>query len=143
VRLGDSACRVAPAEARFAQGRVSADARTTSLGEAAGATGLVAQDGIEYGDLAKKYQQSTFGAHFVEVAVDAATREIRVRRMLAACASGRILNPLSARSAVYDATGRGCASTRSRSTSSSTRCRRSPDPAALVGAVPQRVAPPA
>jgi xanthine dehydrogenase YagR molybdenum-binding subunit len=32
---------------------------------------LVAEDGIEYGDLDKKYQQSTFGAHFVEVGVDA------------------------------------------------------------------------
>ena len=31
---------------------------------------------IEYGDLDKKYQQSTFGAHFVEVGVDAATGEI-------------------------------------------------------------------
>jgi hypothetical protein len=31
----------------------------------------VAEDGIEYGDLDKKYQQSTFGAHFVEVGVDA------------------------------------------------------------------------
>ena len=54
---------------------------------------LVAEDAIEYGDLDKKYQQSTFGAHFVEVGVDAATGEIRVRRMLAVCAAGRILNP--------------------------------------------------
>ena len=65
--------------------------------------GLTAEDGIEYGDLDKKYQQSTFGAHFVEVAVDAATGEIRVRRMLAVCAAGRILNPLSARSQVIGA----------------------------------------
>ena len=61
--------------------------------EAAGDGGLVAEDAIEYGDLDKKYQQSTFGAHFVEVGVDAATGEIRVRRMLAVCAAGRILNP--------------------------------------------------
>jgi xanthine dehydrogenase YagR molybdenum-binding subunit len=65
--------------------------------------GLVAEDGIEYGDLDKKYQQSTFGAHFVEVGVDAATGEIRVRRMLAVCAAGRILNPKSARSQVIGA----------------------------------------
>ncbi len=58
---------------------------------------------IEFGDLAKKYQQSTFGAHFVEVGVDAATCEIRVRRMLAVCAAGRILNPKSARSQVIGA----------------------------------------
>ncbi len=66
-------------------------------------SGLVAEDAIEYGDLDKKYQQSTFGAHFVEVGVDAATGEIRVRRMLAVCAAGRILNPKSARSQVIGA----------------------------------------
>ena len=66
-------------------------------------SGLVAEDAIEFGDLDKKYQQSTFGAHFVEVGVDAATGEIRVRRMLAVCAAGRILNPKSARSQVIGA----------------------------------------
>ena len=55
---------------------------------------------IEYGDLSKRYQQSTFGAHFVEVGVDAVTGETRVRRMLAVCAAGRILNPKSARSQI-------------------------------------------
>jgi len=94
---------LAPADARFADGRVSAGGRALTLGEAAGPDGLTAEDGIEYGDLDKKYQQSTFGAHFVEVAIDAATGEIRVRRMLAVCASGRILNPLSARSQVIGA----------------------------------------
>ncbi len=77
--------------------------RSVPLGEAAGADGLVAEDVIEFGDLDKKYQQSTFGAHFVEVGVDAATGEIRVRRMLAVCAAGRILNPKAARSQVIGA----------------------------------------
>jgi xanthine dehydrogenase YagR molybdenum-binding subunit len=94
---------VAPAQARFADGRVSAGSHAMSLGEAAGPDGLVAEDAIEYGKLDKTYQQSTFGSHFVEVAVDAATGEIRVRRMLAVCAAGRILNPLSARSQVIGA----------------------------------------
>src|SRR3981081_4275858 len=49
------------------------------------------------------YQQSTFGAHFVEVGVDGATAEVRIRRMLAVCAAGRILNPKSARSQVIGA----------------------------------------
>ena len=71
--------------------------------EAAGDEGLVAEDAIEFGDLDKKYQQSTFGAHFVEVGVDAATGEMRVRRMLAVCAAGRILNPKTARSQVIGA----------------------------------------
>ena len=94
---------LAPADARFADGRVGEGAHARTLGDVAGAQGLVAEDGIEYGDLDKKYQQSTFGAHFVEVAVDAATGEIRVRRMLAVCAAGRIRNPLSARSQVIGA----------------------------------------
>jgi xanthine dehydrogenase YagR molybdenum-binding subunit len=64
---------------------------------------LVAEDTIEYGDLDKQYQQSTFGAHFVEVGVDALTGETRVRRMLAVCACGRILNPKTARSQVIGA----------------------------------------
>ena len=64
---------------------------------------LSAEDEIEYGDLAKKQQQSTFGAHFVEVGVDPFTAEIRVRRMLAVCAGGRILNPKTARSQVIGA----------------------------------------
>lgn len=92
-----------PARAVFADGQVSVGARRVPLSEAAGEQGLVAEDHIEYGDLDKRYQQSTFGAHFVEVAVDAATGEIRVRRMLAVCAAGRILNPKSARSQVIGA----------------------------------------
>jgi xanthine dehydrogenase YagR molybdenum-binding subunit len=90
-------------DAEFSDGMVRTGERTVPLAEAAGANGLVAEDGIEYGDLDKKYQQSTFGAHFVEVGVDAATGEIRVRRMLAVCAAGRILNPKSARSQVIGA----------------------------------------
>ncbi len=55
----------------------------------------------------KTHQQSTFGSHFVEVAVDPATGEVRVRRMLAVCAAGRILNPKSARSQVIGAMNMG------------------------------------
>jgi xanthine dehydrogenase YagR molybdenum-binding subunit len=89
--------------AQFVDGRVSVGGRSSTLSEAAGQSGLVAEDGIEYGDLDKKYQQSTFGAHFVEVGVNAVTGETRVRRMLAVCAAGRILNPKSARSQVIGA----------------------------------------
>ena len=73
------------------------------LAQAAGDGELVAEDLIEFGDLARRNQISTFGAHFIEVGVDAATAEIRVRRMLAVCASGRILNPKTARSQVIGA----------------------------------------
>ena len=91
------------ADAMFADGFVRSGNRSVRLAEAAGEGGLSAEDKIEYGDLDQKYQQSTFGAHFVEVAVDAATGEIRLRRMLAVCAAGRILNPKSARSQVIGA----------------------------------------
>jgi xanthine dehydrogenase YagR molybdenum-binding subunit len=91
------------ADAVFADGQVRSGNRSVPLAEAAGATGIVAEDTIEFGDLHRKYQQMTFGAHFVEVGVDAATGEVRVRRMLAVCAAGRILNPKSARSQVIGA----------------------------------------
>jgi xanthine dehydrogenase YagR molybdenum-binding subunit len=88
------------AGAVFADGQVRSGGRGVPLAQAAAGGEIVAEDGIEFGDLGKTHQQSTFGAHFVEVAVDAATGETRVRRMLAVCAAGRILNPKSARSQV-------------------------------------------
>jgi xanthine dehydrogenase YagR molybdenum-binding subunit len=91
------------ADAVFADGEVRAGNRSAPLAEGAKGGELVAEDLIDYGDLAKTHQQSTFGAHFVEVGVDAATAEVRVRRMLAVCAAGRILNPKSARSQVIGA----------------------------------------
>ncbi|MBC7415361.1 MAG: xanthine dehydrogenase family protein molybdopterin-binding subunit [Herminiimonas sp.] len=87
----------------FADGQVRSGERSMPLGEVAGLRGLVAEDMIEYGDFAKKFQQATFGAHFVEVGVDIATGETRVRRMLAVCAAGRILNSKTARSQVIGA----------------------------------------
>lgn len=91
------------ADAIFADGEVRVGNRAVPLAKAAEDGDLVAEDRIEYGDLDKQYQQSTFGAHFVEVAVDAFTGEVRIRRMLAVCAAGRILNPKSARSQVIGA----------------------------------------
>ncbi|WP_433899521.1 aldehyde oxidoreductase molybdenum-binding subunit PaoC [Pseudomonas sp. PSE1(2024)] len=90
-------------EAQFADGHVRLGSKNVPLREAAQHAAIEVEDSIEFADLAKQYQQSTFGAHFVEVAVDAATGEVRVRRMLAVCAAGRILNPKSARSQVIGA----------------------------------------
>jgi xanthine dehydrogenase YagR molybdenum-binding subunit len=87
-------------DAAFVDGEVRGGGKSVPLESF---SGLVAEDGMVYGDLDKRYQQSTFGAHFVEAAVDAFTGEIRVRRMLAVCAAGRILNPVSARSQVIGA----------------------------------------
>lgn len=92
-----------PAQADFSGGMVRAGGRSLPLEQASRDADIIGEDTMEYGDLDKKYQQSTFGAHFVEVAVDAATAEVRVRRMLAVCAAGRILNPKSARSQVIGA----------------------------------------
>jgi xanthine dehydrogenase YagR molybdenum-binding subunit len=92
-----------PADAVFADNQIRSGNRSVPIAQAARENELVAEDAIEYGDLDKKYQQSTFGAHFVEVGVDAATAETRIRRMLAVCAAGRILNPKSARSQVIGA----------------------------------------
>jgi xanthine dehydrogenase YagR molybdenum-binding subunit len=106
VKLREAVARNAgfdPAETTFADGQVRSGSKSRALADAAGANGLVAEDAIEYGDLDKKAQQSTFGAHFVEVGVDVATGETRVRRMLAVCAAGRILNPKTARSQVIGA----------------------------------------
>jgi xanthine dehydrogenase YagR molybdenum-binding subunit len=106
VKLREAAAKALgmdPAQAQFADGLVTGGGRSVPLRQAAAETGLMAEDAMEYGDLAKTHQQSTFGAHFVEVGVDAATGEIRIRRMLAVCAAGRILNPKSARSQVIGA----------------------------------------
>jgi xanthine dehydrogenase YagR molybdenum-binding subunit len=106
VKLRDTVAQrlgINSAEAVFADGQVRSGNRSVALAEAARGGDLSAEDVMEYGDLAKQYQQSTFAGHFVEVGVDAWTAEIRVRRMLAVCSAGRILNPKSARSQVIGA----------------------------------------
>jgi len=106
VKLREAVTRTLGFDAQgavFAESRVTSGGRSAPLAQAAAQRELVAEDGIEYGDLDKKYQQSTFGAHFVEVGVNSVTGETRIRRMLAVCAAGRILNPKSARSQVIGA----------------------------------------
>ena len=88
------------ADAEFADGEVRSGNRRAPLTQAAAAGPITAEDTIEYGDLSQRFEQQTFGAHFCEVAVDAYNGEIRIRRMLAVCAAGRILNPITARSQV-------------------------------------------
>ncbi len=91
------------ARAEFSDGHVRDGERSALLADAAKAGEIVLEDHIEFGDLTERYQQSTFGGHFVEAAVNAYTGEVRLRRMLAVCAAGRILNPKSARSQVIGA----------------------------------------
>ncbi len=98
------------ADAVFDGGKVTSGNRSADLRQAASSGELVAEDKIEYGDLDKSWQLSTFGAHFVEVGVDSYTGATRLRRMLAVCASGRIINPTSARSQVIGAMTMGVGS---------------------------------
>jgi xanthine dehydrogenase YagR molybdenum-binding subunit len=87
-------------ETEFSEGHARSGNRSVPLGDAARSGDLVAEDVMEYGGLDQRYALETFGAHFAEVGVDAFTGETRVRRMLAVCAAGRILNPKTARSQV-------------------------------------------
>ncbi len=91
----------------FEGGMVRSNGRSVPLAEAAGDAGISAEDGIEFGDLNKRFAQATFGAHFVEVGVDRYTAEVKVRRMSGVFAAGRILNPKTARSQVIGAMSMG------------------------------------
>ncbi|CAM3989031.1 xanthine dehydrogenase YagR molybdenum-binding subunit [Pedobacter westerhofensis] len=106
VKLRESVARsfgFDPEKTEFSDGKVHSGNRSVALGDAAKTGDLFAEDEMTYGELSKQYAQDTFGAHFVEVAVNMYTCEIRVRRMLAVCQAGRILNPKSARSQVVGA----------------------------------------
>jgi xanthine dehydrogenase YagR molybdenum-binding subunit len=107
VKLREAVARtfgVNATDAVFVEGQVrTGGGQAFDLAQAARNGPVVAEDLIEFGDLAKTYQQSTFGAHFVEVGVDMATAETRIRRMLAVCAIGRVLNPTTARSQIIGA----------------------------------------
>jgi xanthine dehydrogenase YagR molybdenum-binding subunit len=81
----------------FADGIVRSGGRSMALAQVAGPDGIMVEGGIKFGDLAEKYAQASFGAHFCEVGVDSDTGEVRVRRMLTVAAAGRILNPKTAR----------------------------------------------
>ncbi|MEI5520257.1 xanthine dehydrogenase family protein molybdopterin-binding subunit [Streptomyces brasiliscabiei] len=69
-----------------------------ALGETVPPDGLTARSDTTaaLGALAQKERHS-YGAQFAEVAVDPATGEVRVRRMLGVFAAGRIVNSLTAR----------------------------------------------
>ncbi|TXC72005.1 xanthine dehydrogenase family protein molybdopterin-binding subunit [Sphingomonas ginsenosidivorax] len=88
----------------FADGKVLSGHRAIPLDEAARGGAIVGEDSMTYDDAyMKSMERQTFGAHFVELGVDAMTGEVRMRRMLAVCAGGRILNPKTARSQVIGA----------------------------------------
>ncbi|WBH17608.1 xanthine dehydrogenase family protein molybdopterin-binding subunit [Sphingomonas radiodurans] len=88
---------VEAADVTFKDGMVIAANRASPLGDLAG-DGIVATGEISPGKQEKATTQASFGAHFAEVAVNAVTGEVRMRRMLGVFAAGRILNAKTARS---------------------------------------------
>ncbi|MGV3456813.1 aldehyde oxidoreductase molybdenum-binding subunit PaoC [Sphingomonas sp.] len=84
----------------FEDGKIKLGNRTIALSD----VGAMSAEGeMGYGAFKRDYDVGTYAGHFAEVAVDAYTGETRIRRMLAVCDAGRILNPLSARSQVIGA----------------------------------------
>ena len=76
----------------FANGLASGNGKSQALGALAGTVGIEASGEIKPGAMNKTFSQQSYGAHFAEVAVNADTGEIRLRRMLGVFAAGRILN---------------------------------------------------
>lgn len=89
---------VEPAAARFEGGRMLAHDTSWALADLAKGGPVTADGMIEPGKLFHAYSQQSYGAHFVEVAVDSDTAEIRMRRMLGVFSAGRILNEKTAKS---------------------------------------------
>jgi xanthine dehydrogenase YagR molybdenum-binding subunit len=103
ARGGRAEARLQPADAEFADGQVRDRASQRAAGRGGGDGRLVAEDRSNMATSPRRFSNRPSARHFVEVGVDAATGEIRIRRMLAVCAAGRILNPKSARSQVIGA----------------------------------------
>ncbi|HQS69416.1 MAG TPA: aldehyde oxidoreductase molybdenum-binding subunit PaoC [Novosphingobium sp.] len=87
-------------DATFENGRIRIGAKSFALADAGT---LSAEGEMTFGKFKSDYEVGTYAGHFCEVAVNVYTGETRVRRMLAVCDAGRILNPLSARSQVIGA----------------------------------------
>lgn len=89
------------AQVQFQDGGVALGNRTESLAaliSRAAPEGLTVEGDSRPAADARNWSQHTYGAHYCEVAVDAATGEVRVRRMLGVFGAGRIINWKTARS---------------------------------------------
>lgn len=105
-KLREALCAAAGAdlaECKFQGGELLHDGKRIPLQQLVVGRELVAEDGIEFDTARGGLAHQTFGAHFCEVRVNRFTGELRVTRMLAVCAAGRILNPKTARSQVIGA----------------------------------------
>ncbi len=85
-------------QARLQDGAIVAGNVSRSFEDLAAGAPIEVIGDFKPGDLAERYSQQSYGAHFCEVAVDSDTGEVRVRRFLSVHAAGRILNEKTARS---------------------------------------------
>ena len=88
----------APDELMLKDGCITAGGRQVALTELLRGQALIGNGHQRPGTNAKTTSQASHGAHFAEVAVNAVTGEVRVRRMLGVFEVGRVLNPKTARS---------------------------------------------
>jgi xanthine dehydrogenase YagR molybdenum-binding subunit len=87
-----------PADMTLKDGHAISGNRRVPLAELVGGSPIEGMGTIQPGSTGEAFSQSTHGAHFAEVGVNAVTGEIRVRRMLAVFDCGRVLNHKTARS---------------------------------------------
>jgi xanthine dehydrogenase YagR molybdenum-binding subunit len=93
--------QVDPRQARLENGGLIANGASRSYVDLAHGQPVEVEADFEPGDLAERFSQQAYGAHFCEVGVDSDTCEIRVRRMLSVITAGRILNEKTARSQCF------------------------------------------
>ncbi|MEP7007715.1 MAG: xanthine dehydrogenase family protein molybdopterin-binding subunit [Sphingomonas bacterium] len=88
----------APENMTLKDGHAIAGNRRVALDALVGDAPLVATGKISQGRNARSFSQAAHGAQFAEVAVNAVSGAVRVRRMLGVFEAGRILNAKTARS---------------------------------------------
>jgi xanthine dehydrogenase YagR molybdenum-binding subunit len=82
----------APEDLALKDGCVTAGGRSVALADLIRGQAIVATGKTGPGEETRRTSQASHGAHFVEVAVNAVTGEVRVRRMLGVFDVGRVLN---------------------------------------------------
>ncbi|HEU0043160.1 xanthine dehydrogenase family protein molybdopterin-binding subunit [Sphingomonas sp.] len=90
----------APDELEMKDGCVRAGGREATLAELTRGEPIVAHGKTGPGAESKRTSQASHGAQFAEVAVNAVTGEVRVRRMVGVFDIGRVLNEKTARSQI-------------------------------------------
>jgi xanthine dehydrogenase YagR molybdenum-binding subunit len=90
----------APEDMRLKDGIVTAGARTSPLVDLVRGSPIAARGKTSPGKESQATSQASHGAQFAEVAVNAVTGEVRVRRMLGVFDIGRVLNEKTAKNQI-------------------------------------------